>query len=303
MLTPKPLFPGARVALIAPSGPVPAERRQPAYQAVRDLGFTPVPMASCESRYGYLAGTDEVRARDINAAFSDDSIDGVLCMRGGYGANRILPLLDLDGIRAHPKFFSGYSDVTALSIAFNQLCGFVTYHTIMPSTEYCKPVDDYSMRWLRRALFGQLSGRVDNPPDRPMKALVGGVAEGRLTGGNLSLVQQSLGTRWEIDTRGKLLFLEDVGEKPYRIDAYLTSLKNAGKLDGCAGILLGYWTDCQAEEPEKSLTLEQVFRDIIVPIGKPCVMDFCCGHERPTCALPLGGMARLDADKTELTLL
>ena len=304
MFTPKPLFKGARVALIAPSGPARPERHEATCQAVRDLGLEPVAFPSCLSRYGYLAGTDEVRARDVNEAFADDSIDGVLCIRGGYGGNRILPLLDLDLIRAHPKYFSGYSDVTALSIAFNQYCGFVTYHTMMPSTEYNNPdVDGYSMEWLRRALFGELKGPVQNPPDHPMRTLSGGRTEGRLTGGNLSLVAASLGGPWEIDTRGKILFLEDVTEKPYRIDSYLTALRNAGKLDECAGVVLGYWTDCKAEEPEKSLTLEQVFRDIIVPAGKPCVMDLCCGHQRPTCSLPLGGMARLDADQCELTLL
>lgn len=303
MITPKPLFPGARVAILAASGPIPKGRHEATYQAVRNLGLEPVPMRSCESRYGYLSGTDDVRAHDLNEAFCDDSIDGILCARGGYGANRILPMLNLDEIAKHPKYFSGYSDVTALAIAFNQKCGFVTYHTIMPATEYCKPVDDYSMEWLRRALFGKLTGKVENPAGRPMKQLVGGTAEGLLCGGNLSLVQQSLGTPWEIDTRGKILFLEDVHEKPYRIDAQLTALRNSGKLADCAGIILGHWTDCTVEAPDESLSLEQVFQDLIVPVGKPCIMDFCCGHERPTCSLPLGAKARLDADKLELTLL
>ena len=305
MLTPAPLFPGARVALVCASSAVPEDRLEPALAAVRALGLEPVPYPSCyfSNRHGYLAATDEQRAADLNAAFASDAIDGVLSIRGGYGAHRILPLLDLDMIRAHPKYFSGYSDVTALHTAFNQSCGFVTYHTVMPSTEYYKTIDDYSMEWLRRALFGQLTGPAPNPEGQPLEQLVPGRAAGALCGGNLSLLAASLGTPWEIDTRGKLLFLEDVGEKTYRVDAMLTQLRNAGKFADCAGVLLGYWTDCVPEDPDKTLTLPEIFEELIAPAGKPAVMGLACGHSLPTMALPLGGMAALDADAGTLELM
>ena len=158
MFTPAPLFPGARVALLCTSSAVPDGRLAPAVAAVRSLGLEPVIYPSCTELHGYFSGDDARRAADLNAAFADESIDGILCARGGYGAHRLLPLLDFDVIAAHPKFFSGYSDVTALHTAFQQECGFVTYHTIMPTTEYYQPVDCYSMDYLRRALFGCLTG-------------------------------------------------------------------------------------------------------------------------------------------------
>lgn len=305
MLTPKPLFPGARVALVCASSAVPEDRLEPAVSAVRALGLEPVVYPSCyfANRHGYLAASDAQRAADINAAFSDDSIDGVLSIRGGYGAHRILPLLDFDTIRAHPKYFSGYSDVTALHTAFNQDGGFVTYHTIMPSTEYYETVDEYSMDQLKKALFGKLSGPVADPDGKPLETLVPGKAAGPLCGGNLSLLAASLGTPWEIDTREKILFLEDIGEKTYRIDGMLTQLRNAGKFDDCAGVVLGAWTDCVPEYPDKTLELPEIFAELIAPAGKPTLMGLACGHVLPTAALPLGGGAALDADGGTLELL
>ena len=305
MLTPDPLFPGARVALVCASSAVPAERLEPAAQAVRDLSLEPVLFPTCffANRHGYFAGSDAQRAADLNAAFADDSIHGILSIRGGYGARPILPLLDWDAIRAHPKYFSGYSDVTALHTALNQDCGLVTYHTIMPSTEYYEDVGDYSMTWLKKALFGGLTGPLTNPPDQPLRTLVGGRTTAVLCGGNLSLLAASLGTPWEIDTRGKILFLEDIGEKTYRVDAMLTQLRNAGKFRDCAGVVLGAWTDCVPEYPEKTLELPEIFDELIVPAGKPTLAGLACGHVIPSLSLPLGATVRLDADAGRLEVL
>lgn len=305
MITPKHLFPGARVALVCASSAVPTERLDPAVQAVRALGLEPVLYPSCyfENRHGYLAASDAQRAADLNQAFADSTIDGVLSIRGGYGAHRLLPLLDWDIISHNPKYFSGYSDVTALHTAFQQQCGFVTYHTIMPSTEYYEPIDGYSMNWLKKALFGTLTGKLENPKNQPIQTLVGGHAEGQLCGGNLSLLAASLGTPWEIDTKDKILFLEDIGEKTYRIDAMLTQLRNAGKFRDCAGVVLGAWTDCVPEYPEKTLELSEIFADLIIPAGKPVLMGLACGHVLPTLSLPLGAKVRLDADQGFLEVL
>ena len=304
MIEAAPLFPGARVALTAPASAVPAERLQPALDFVRALGLEPVVYPSCyfENRHGYFAADDAQRARELNEAFADDSIHGVWCIRGGYGAHRLLPLLDFDVIRAHPKRFLGYSDVTALHIAFNQTCGFMTYHTIMPSTEH-HGADEFSMDRLKKALFGSLAGPLENPPGMSLTALVPGKASGRLCGGNLSLIAASMGTPWELDTRGKLLFLEDIGEKTYRIDSMLTQLRNAGKFDECAGVILGAWTDCPPEYPEKTLELPEIFGELIVPAGKPAVMGLACGHTLPTLSLPLGARVELDADAPALSVL
>lgn len=302
MVKPKPLFPGARVALVAPSSAVPEEKLQPALDLVRELGMEPVPYPSCYyvNRDGYFAANDAQRAADINDAFADKSIDGVWCIRGGYGAHRLVPLLDLDIIRNNPKWFGGYSDITALHTAFNQLCDLETYHCTMSSTE--PHPDEYTMGYLKKALFGGLSGALSNPEDQPLRTLVPGSAEGILCGGNLSLLADSIGTPWEIDCKGKILFLEDIGEKTYRIDGMLTQLRNAGKFADCAGILLGAWTDCPPENPERTLTLTEIFDQLIVPAGKPAVMDLACGHCSTTMALPLGRMCRLNADSCEISV-
>lgn len=295
MITPAPLFPGARVALVAPASAVPEEKLQPALDFVRSLGLEPVPYPSCyfANRDGYLAACDRQRADDINAAFADPSIHGVWCIRGGYGAHRILPLLDRDLIASHPKWFGGYSDVTAIHTFLNQYCGMESYHCTMPSTE--PDADPFTLKELKRALFGSLSGTLPCPEGSAPSALVPGRACGPLCGGNLSLIVASLGTPWELDTTGKVLFLEDIGEKTYRIDSMLTQLRNAGKFDDCAGIVLGAWTDCQPEYPEKTLELPEIFAQLIAPAGKPTLTGLACGHVLPTLALPLGRLCTLDA--------
>ena len=303
MLTPKPLFPGARVALIAPAGPVPPEKFGPAVRAVEELGLRPVVFESTRRSHGYFAGSDRLRADDINSAFADPDIDGILCIRGGYGAQRLMTQIDFELIRNHPKYFSGYSDITALHIMINQRCGLVTYHTPMPSTELYDGADDYTLDSLKKVLFGEPLGELKNPANLPLKTLVGGCARGVLTGGNLSLVSSSLGTPYEIDTRDKILFLEDVDEEPYRIDGMINHLKTAGKFRDCAGILLGYWTNCKAEHPDRSLTLEQIFDQLIVPEHKPALMDLACGHSLPSLSLPLGKEIELNSISGKITVL
>ena len=303
MLKPKPLFPGAKVALVAPSGAVPADRLNPAVKAVEEWGLVPVVYESCRQRHGYFAGDDALRASDIENAFADTAIDGILCIRGGYGAQRLMPLLDFDKIAKTPKFFSGYSDVTAFHIMLNQHCGFITYHTPMPSTELYKGVDDYTAQYVKKAYFGGDFGVLRNPEGQQMRTLVKGSCQGVLTGGNLSLVASSLGTPYEIDTKGKILFLEDVDESIYRIDRMLLQLKNAGKLDDCAGIILGAWTNCTADTPALSLTLDEVFNELIVLAGKPVIRDVVCGHCLPTMSLPMGSMLKMDADAAKIKIL
>ena len=300
MFAPKPLFPGAKVALVAPASAVPENKLENALLLMKKLQLEPVLYPSCyfANRDGYLAATDAQRAKDIMDAFADPSIDGVWCIRGGYGGHRILPLLDKEIICKNKKWFGGYSDVTALHLFFNQECHMQTFHCTMPSTE--PNLDDYTLSYLKKALFGGLSGTLTYSQE--ITTLVSGKAEGILCGGNLSLVAASLGTPWEIDTKGKILFLEDIGEKTYRVDSMLTQLRNAGKFDDCAGILLGAWTDCVPEYPEKTLLLPEIFRQLLVPAGKPILMDIPCGHCLPTLALPLGARVSMDADSKTITI-
>lgn len=306
MIIPKPLLPGAHVALIAPAGPLPRENTQAIVEACQkslaDYGLTSTVLPGCTDAYGYLAGTDEVRAAAVMQAFCDDSFDGIFCVRGGYGVQRILDMLDFDEIAKHPKWFGGYSDITALHIMLGQRCGLVSYHTPMPSTEYIKGLDAYTETYLKKAIAGELTGILPAAEGAELATLRPGEAEGILCGGNLSLVSSSLGTPYEIDTKGKILFLEDINEAPYRIDGMLNHLRLAGKFEDCAGILLGAYTDCVAENPERSLSLTQVFEDLM-PTDKPVLAGYSCGHCLPTMSLPLGMKVRLDADAKTLTVL
>lgn len=310
MIYPKPLSPGDRVALVGPSGPVPPERVQPAVDAVKAMSLTPVLYPSATAAHGYLAGEDRQRAKDLTDAFLDDDIAGILSIRGGYGAQRMLPYFDPDTALRHPKVFCGYSDVTAIHVLLNQTGeGLVTFHTPMPSTEWYKGLDPYTLDSLKGLLFRPRSewGPLENPADfQPPEVLVPGRAGGMLAGGNLSLVVSSLGTPYEIDTQGKVLFLEDVGERPYRLDGMLTQLKNAGKLRSCAAILLGAFTDCEAAEPAKSLTIPEVIREVVEPVcreeGIPLVTGLTCGHTLPTMSLPLGTALEVTAQEGTLSL-
>ena len=297
MICPTPLYPGAKIALVAPGSAVPEDRLPKALEFVRGLELEPVVYPSCyfANRDGYFAAADAQRAKDLMDAFADPGIKGIWCIRGGYGSHRLLPLLDRKIIRQNPKWFGGYSDVTALHLFLNQECDLEAYHCPMASTEW--NADGFSVAQLKKALFGGLSGILVQPEGQQVRCLVPGRAGGQLCGGNLSLVADSLGTPWEIDTRGKILFLEDVHEKPYRIDAMLTQLRNAGKFRDCAGIVLGAWASCEADDPERSLTLREIFEQLIIPAGKPAIMDVACGHVLPTLSLPMGRMCRLDAGR------
>lgn len=298
MIAPRPLVKGSRIAILGGSSPSSEYTAEDFCRAAKEMGFQPVLYKSATARHGYLAGTDRQRAADINAAFADNSIDGIITIRGGYGIPRILPLLDFQMIRRHPKFFGGYSDVTALHTALNQLGGFCSYHMPMLGA-WAGGLDEYTLSFVRAMLF---AGRVDNyddPKDAPARrTLVPGKAEGVLCGGNLSLLASSMGTPWELDTRGKILFMEDVGEEPYSIDGMLTQLRNCGKFDDAAGIILGDWHNCQGDEKtqKQGLTLDTVFQELIVPAGKPAFMGVVCGHCSPSMSLPLGCRFRMDAD-------
>lgn len=286
------------------SSAVPQERLEPAVNAVKTLGLEPILYPTCYyvNRHGNFAALDAQRAKDVMDAFFDPSIAGVLSIRGGYGAGRLLPMLDLDAMASTGKFFSGYSDVTALHIPLNDR-GLTTWHTVMPSTEYYKEVDQFTMDELRWALFDGGPKVLPYPEGWVAETLVPGSAEGKLVGGNLSLLAASLGTPWEIETEGNILFLEDIGEEPYRIDGMLTHLRNAGKLDCCAGVVLGYWTDCVPADDTPTLSLDEVIAELLGGLKCPVLKNIPCGHSLPSLALPLGAKVRLNATKQNLEVL
>jgi muramoyltetrapeptide carboxypeptidase len=293
---------GDRVGVLSPSGPQPQERLEAAIQSVRDFGLEPVVYDSCRLKHGYFAGTDRERAADLQSAFADPSVKGVICIRGGYGAHRLMEYVDLDAIAAARKPLYGYSDITALHIELNRR-GVISWHTPMPGTEWYHGLDDFTQACVRSALFGPLPGSIVNPDGSAFTELVPGKAEGILCGGNLSLVASTIGTYYEIDTKGKILFLEDIDESPYRIDRMLLQLRHAGKFSDCAGVVFGPFTNCVAPEAPNSLTVDEVLDELLGDIGKPVAKGLQCGHVLPTACMPLGARAELDASEGTLKIL
>lgn len=304
MIKPKPLKPGDKIALIAPSSPTTEEIVKLSVKSMENLGLKVVVGQSCKSQYGYLSGNDEIRARDINYMFADKSIAGIFAIRGGYGSVRLLDKLDYKMIKKNPKIFSGYSDVTAIHNMLNQKCNFITFHAPMPATEICKGLDAYTLEYFKNNIFkSEPLGILKNIETVKMETLCEGIANGRLTGGNLSLICSTIGTEYEIDTKGKILFLEDVDEYLYKIDRMILQLKQSNKFKEANGIILGSWNDCVAPKGKESLTLKEIFEELIVPENKPIIYDICCGHSLPTMTLPLGAKVKMNANRQEIRVL
>lgn len=304
MIRPKPLNKGDTVAIIAPASPADKNLIDSCINSLENLGLNVVVGKSCTSEYGFLSGTDDIRANDINSMFANKSINGIFAIRGGYGCARLLNLIDFNLIKKNPKVFIGYSDITALHIAINQKSKLITYHGPMVSTELIKGLDEYSFNYYNKFLFcNDNMIELCNPIENPIKTINPGVAEGKLIGGNLSLICSSLGTKYEINTKNKILFLEEVGEVPYKVDRMLTHLKQSGKLKDANGIILGDFTDCVAPKDKKSLSLDDIFNEIILPLKKPTIYNLACGHCLPTLTLPLGAKIRLDANNIKLNVI
>jgi len=296
---PARLAPGARVAVVALSGPVSEERLSAGLDILRGWDLEPVVAPHVLDRhpeFDYLAGTDADRAADLQAAWCDPAVDAVLCARGGYGAQRMVDLLDWDAMRAAgPKVFLGFSDITALHEAFATRMGLVTLHGPMAAgVDFIK--NARAQEHLRATLFEPEKARVI-ASDRAT-ALVPGRARGVLLGGCLCLLAAELGTpHARPSARGGLLCLEDVGEETYRLDRYLTQLLRAGWFDGVAGILLGSWKECAPYEEVRTL-----LADRLGGLGVPVVEEFGFGHGEGALTIPFGAGAELDAGAGTLTL-
>lgn len=296
----KGLKPNDRVGLTAPAGPVSYEKLQKAIKALENFGVQVEAGETCFMDYrGYLAGPAQKRAAELIDMFANKKIAVIFCLRGGYGSPQILPLLDRDLIRSNPKLLVGYSDITALHLYLQQQCGLPTIHGPMPATELIK-TDPFTEEGLYRLLIGRNQGRkIENPPGELMECIIPGKASGRLTGGNLSLICTLMGTPYEIDTKGKILFLEEVSEEPYKLDRMMTQLALGGKFSDASGIILGSWTGCQTS---RQLDIRDLFKWILEPIGKPVLFNLRAGHCRPMVSLPFGAFAEMDANNGELTI-
>jgi muramoyltetrapeptide carboxypeptidase len=311
LLRPKALRAGDTVGLITPSSYVSdPDRLALAERTARYFDLVPKFGKNVRKREGYLGGTVEDRLEDLHAMFRDPEVKAVFAIRGGYGASQLLDRIDYDLIRANPKIFLGYSDITALHLAIQKRAGMVTFHGPIVLSRFTP----FTQTYFRKALFEtDPIGRVTNPPDsdplRPthmLRTVRPGTARGPLFGGNLTLIATTMGTPYEIETAGRILFLEDVDEEPYSIDRMLTQLRLAGKLDSAAGLIFGECHDCQPREfkpsYESTLSVGEVVDDILGRLRIPVLSGLTIGHTDDQLTLPLGVMSQLDADKGELTI-
>ncbi|MFI2345956.1 LD-carboxypeptidase [Streptomyces sp. NPDC019443] len=296
---PARLRPGAKVAVVAPSGPVPGERLDAGLEILRGWDLDPVVLPHVRDqhpRFWYLAGADRDRARDLTEAWCDPSVSAVFCARGGYGAQRMVDLLDWTAIRAAgPKVFVGYSDVTALHEAFAVRTGLATLHgPMVGAATFLK--DAPTQESLRATLFAPESVRTLGLDTA--RTMVPGRARGITLGGCVSLLAADLGTpNARPSARGGLLLIEDVGEEDYRLDRILTQLLRSGWLDGVAGVALGSWAECGPYEQVRAVLLDQ-----LGGLGVPVIEELGFGHSETALTMPLGVAAVLDAEARTLTL-
>ncbi len=312
LLKPRALRPGDTVGLVTPSTYVSdPDRLWLARRTIEELGFRCKVGRAVGRRDGYLAGSIRERVDDLHAMFADPEVKAVFCIRGGYGSAMLLDSLDYALIRRNPKIFLGYSDITALHLAIGRHAGLVTFH----GPVVLSGLSDWTLEHFRRALFETKPlGRLSNPPEprpirprHPWRAVRPGRARGPLIGGNLTLISTTLGTPYEIQTEGRILFLEDVGEEPYSIDRMLTHLRLAGKFRGIRGLIFGECAACRPREfqPgfESTFSTGEVVENILGRLDVPVLTGLVIGHTDDQLTLPLGVEAELDADAGTLTIL
>ncbi len=332
---PKALAPGDTIMFVAPAKYLDKDRVMLAKKRLEAMGFKVRIPKDLFRKKGFLGGSDEERSAELMAAFKDPTVDAIFPCTGGYGTTRIVDKLDYDAIRRHPKILIGFSDITGLHVAINQRTGLVTFHSPVPewglgSEENLSP---FAAKWFWRAILAKSytngTGRevslvpragytifptpvgasksndkksAENPP--PPVTIRKGVARGRLIGGNLSVVNALMGTPYEIQTGGKILFLEDVGEDPYRVDRMLNTLRLAGKFDHAAGILLGQFTTSEDRPKwDDDESMDDVLKDYFAKLHVPVLAHFPFGHVRYNATLPEGAMAELDANDKNLRVL
>ena len=304
---PKALVPGDTVGLVLPATAAGAmDEIAFSKEQMEAIGFKVVLGKHVYDRWGYFAGRDRDRAADINAFFADDAIAGVVCHTGGWGSPRVLPYLDYDLIARKPKVLIGFSDITALLNAVHQRTGLVTFHGPVGGSTF----EPYTLENFKRVVMtANPAGLLAPPPKKPNELidrtnrvvkLAPGKGSGRLAGGNLTMIASTMGTPYELDTVGAIVFLEDTHEEPYRIDRMLTQLALGGKFDGIAGVIWGRCTDCDAKGT--TFSIEEILRDRFTSLGIPALAGFSFGHIEMKLTLPIGAMASIDGDAGTLSI-
>lgn len=298
---------GATIGLIAPSSPIQPNKYEKSIRNLKNLGFKLVFGKSVKKADGYLAGSDKERLDDLHAMFENPEIDGIWCIRGGYGSARFIPDIDFDLIKRNPKVFIGYSDITALLIAIHQQTGLICFHGPVAASEF----SSYTQQQVQAVLMqpqstytiAQNKENEENNDSLFQDFVIRpGIASGKLTGGNLSLICSLIGTPWQMKIKNRLLFIEDIGESPYRIDRMLTQLNQHYDLNKAAGIILGVFLGCERKD-EGSWTLRQTLTDRFKHLSVPIMYGLSVGHIDNMCTLPLGIEAELNTQQKTITLL
>jgi muramoyltetrapeptide carboxypeptidase len=311
LIKPRALKPGDTVGLITPSTYVcDPDRLDLARRTIEFLDLKPKMGRNVRKRAGYLGGSIQDRVDDVHAMFADPEVKAVFAIRGGYGSNQLLDSLNYELIRKNPKIFAGYSDITAMHLAINRMAGLITFHSPVTLSAF----SPYTLEHFKRAIFeAKPLGKLANPPDEnalrpkhPTRVLRPGKATGPLIGGNLSLVAATMGTPYEIQTEGRIVFLEDVDEQPYSMDRMLTQLRLAGKFKNIKGLVIGECADCRPREFKPSFectfSLGEVLDHILGDLPVPVLSGLTIGHTEDQLTLPEGVAATLDADAATLTI-
>ena len=310
IIKPKALKKGDTIGLITPGSYINDQALEKAIGNIKSLGFKVKLSKNIRKVRGYTAGTKQERVDDLHTMFTDTEVDGIWCARGGYGSVGLLPMIDFDLIKSNPKVFIGYSDITALHIAISQKTGLVTFHGPVASSTF----SDYTLKYVKDMIMS-----ITIPPkvypsekndekgieDNFFKAEIynKGEAIGRIIGGNLSLIDSMLGTDWEIDFDDKLLFIEDIGEAPYRLDKMMTHVNQCMGFSKAKGLVLGVFDDCKKPEDELSLELPEMFEDNVGDLEVPVSYGFSFGHIKNQFTFPMGILAKMNAEDRSIEFL
>lgn len=301
-IKPKGLIKGDLIGITAPAGSIWNKAHiTKAQKVLEDLGFKTVVGKTCYKQDGFLAGSDKQRASELMEMFQDNSIRGILTMRGGWGCARILDLLDFEAITKNPKVLMGFSDITSLINAIYSKSGLITYHGPCGYSSWGDFTVDEVMKTLGLGLPRTLKNPSNNMAD--LKTWSPGKAKGALIGGNLTVIVSMLGTDYEPNWANKVLFLEEIKEEPYRIDRMLWQLKQAGVYKKVNAIVLGSFRKCEPEEPEKSFELNEIFDQHFSNVDFPVYQGASFGHIAPKFTLPIGVMAEVDSDSFTIQIL
>lgn len=303
MIKPSMLKPGCRIGVVSPSYWLKKQYMEKTSKFFQDKGYTMVMGNSNSMRWGPFAGTPQERADDIHHMFSNPKIEAIICARGGYGANRVLPLLDYNLIRDNPKIFMGYSDITAYLTSITQKTGLVTFHGPM-MVSYKKGFVNYNFQTMERILNGTPDFKIESPESLPARILKPGIAMGPLWGGNMTLLINRLGTSDSLDTDGVILFLEDLDEYLYSFERMLVQMRTAGMLDNIAGLIIGELHEFKDQDVAFERNTDEIVMDICGDLEIPIVSNFPCGHGTYQATLPISIPVELYAKQQPyLTLL